>query len=82
MVTVSPDFRKYLLDLGERTAATFAFGMLSVVVATGPAGMFHASTWQAAGAGGMAAVGSLIKGTVARYRGNKNSASLVKGVEQ
>lgn len=74
----SSDLRVYLLDLGERTAATFVFTTLSVVVAAGPANIFEASTWQAAAAGGLAALGSVVKGTVARYRGNKNSASLTK----
>lgn len=76
---LSPEMQKYLTDLAERTAATFVFGMLSVVVAAGPAGMFSASTWQAAAAGGLAAVGSVLKGGVAYFRGQK-SASLVKSV--
>jgi hypothetical protein len=42
--------------------------------------MFHASFWEAAGTGGVAAVVALVKGLVARWRGAVNSASLAKGV--
>lgn len=78
-MNVSPEMRKYLVDLAERVGTTFALGTLSVVVAAGPAGLFSASTWQAAAAGGLAAVGSALKGGVAFFRGQK-SASLAKDV--
>lgn len=76
---LSPEMQKYLTDLGERTVATFVIGMLGTVVAAGPAGLFHASTWQAAAAGGMMALGSVLKGGVAFFRGKK-SASMAKNV--
>lgn len=79
MVTLSPAAKTYVIDLGERVISTFVFGMLAVVLAAGPASLFSASTWQAAAAGGLAALGSLVKGLAAQYRGKK-SASLAKNV--
>jgi hypothetical protein len=42
--------------------------------------MFHASFWQTVGTAGIAAVGSLVKGLIARVVGDKNSASTASGV--
>jgi len=70
----------YGRDLGERVVWTFLTGAGGVALAAGPADMFHASFWQAVGAGGIAAAGSLIKGIVARAVGDKNSASTSPGV--
>lgn len=70
----------YARDLAERVIWTFLGGTTAVVVASGPADMLHASFWQAAGTGGLAAVVSLLKGLAARWRGATNSASTAKGV--
>jgi hypothetical protein len=70
----------YARDLAERVGATFVVAAGGVAVAAGPADMFHASFWQTMGAAGVAAAGSLVKGMLARAFGEKNSASLVKGV--
>jgi len=78
--TVVKTAATYGRDLTERVIWTFLGGTAAVVVASGPADMFHASFWQAAGTGGLAAVVSLAKGFVARWRGSSNSASTAKGV--
>ncbi|MEU1496977.1 hypothetical protein [Streptomyces sp. NPDC005732] len=70
----------YSRDLGERVVWTFLGGTTAVLAAAGPGDMFHASLWQAAGTGGIAAVISLVKGLAARWRDVRNSASLAKGV--
>ncbi|MFG3586634.1 hypothetical protein [Streptomyces sp. NPDC047990] len=70
----------YGRDLAERVTWTFLGGTTAVLVGAGPADMFHASLWQAAGTGGLAAVVSLVKGLAARWRDVRNSASLAKGV--
>lgn len=78
--TVVKTAKTYGRDLAERVIWTFLGGTAAVVTASGPADMFHASWWQAAGTGGIAAVVALVKGLVARYRGASNSASFAKGV--
>jgi hypothetical protein len=70
----------YARDLAERVIWTFLGGTTAVVVAAGPADMFHASFWQAAGTGGVAAVVSLAKGLAARWVSLRNSASTASGV--
>ncbi|MFD8027804.1 hypothetical protein ACFV3F_03440 [Streptomyces sp. NPDC059717] len=70
----------YAKDLAERTLSTFIVAASGVGIAAGPADMFHASFWQTMGAAGVAAAGTLLKGMFARAFGNKNSASLAKGV--
>ncbi|MEU9405023.1 hypothetical protein AB0E08_04845 [Streptomyces sp. NPDC048281] len=70
----------YARDLAERVIWTFLGGTTAVVVASGPADMFHASFWQAAGTGGVAAVVSLVKGLAARWVSVRNSASTASGV--
>jgi hypothetical protein len=70
----------YAKDLGERVVWTFLAAAGGVALAAGPADMFHASLWQTVGTAGIAAVGSLVKGLVARVVGNPNSASTVTGV--
>lgn len=71
---------KYVLDLAERVGSTFLLAGASVLVAAGPADLFHASTLQAAGTAGVAAALTLVKGLLARYVGNKDSASLTPTV--
>jgi hypothetical protein len=70
----------YAKDLGERVIWTFLVASGGVALAAGPADMFHASFWQTVGTAGIAAVGSLVKGLIARVVGDKNSASTASGV--
>lgn len=67
----------YGLDLAERVVATFLQAFLGAVVVSTP---FSLSMWQNAAVAGVAAGFALMKGVVARLRGDGNSASLVKGV--
>lgn len=69
--------RTYALDLAERTAATALEAALGAVVVSQP---FNLSMWESAGLTGAAAGFALLKGIVAKLVGDKNSASLVKGV--
>lgn len=69
--------KTYARDLAERVGSTFLEGFLAGVVVTQP---LDVSMWHAAAVGGLAAVGSLLKGLFARIRDVKNSASLAKGV--
>ena len=78
--TVVKTAKTYGRDLAERVVWTFLGGTAAVVAASGPVDMFHASFWQAAGTGGLAAVVSLVKGLGARWVGLRNSASSVAGV--
>ncbi|HEY6116969.1 MAG TPA: hypothetical protein VI172_13525 [Candidatus Dormibacteraeota bacterium] len=78
--TVVKTAKTYGRDLAERVIWTFLGGTTAVVTAAGPADMFHASLWQAAGVGGLAAVVSLVKGLGARWVGLRNSASTASGV--
>jgi hypothetical protein len=70
----------YAKDLAERVVWTFLVAVGAFAVAAGPAGWLDVSTWQAAGAAGIAAVGTLVKGLLARYVGTRNSASTARGV--
>lgn len=79
MAGISASTRTYVKDLAERTAASFVAGGAAVLLAAGPADLFHASIWDAAATGGGAAVLSFLKGLLAQYRGKK-SASLAKDV--
>jgi hypothetical protein len=78
--TVVKTAKTYAIDLGERVVWSFLGGTTAVIVAAGPADMFNASFWQAAGTGGVAAVVSLVKGFAARWVGARNSASTASGV--
>ncbi|WP_052852179.1 hypothetical protein [Streptomyces avicenniae] len=72
--------RTYVTDLVERVVATFVVAAAGVAVAAGPADMFSASFWETAGAAGIAAAGSLVKGLAAKLTGDHNSASAARGV--
>ena len=78
--TVVKTASTYARDLAERVVWTFLGGTAAVVAAAGPADIFHATFWQAVGTGGFAAVVSLGKGLLARWRSVTNSASTAKGV--
>lgn len=66
----------YAKDLAERVGSTFLQAFLAGVTVTTP---FDLSMWKAAALGGVAAGYALIKGLVAKVRGDKNSASLTSG---
>jgi hypothetical protein len=70
----------YARDLAERVIWTFLVAAGGVALAAGPGDMFNLTFWETVGTAGMAAVGSLVKGLVARFVGAKNSASTASGV--
>jgi hypothetical protein len=70
----------YAKDLIERIVWTFLVAAGGVALAAGPGDMFNATFWETVGAAGIAAVGSLVKGLVAKFVGARNSASTVSGV--
>ena len=65
--------KKYLVDLGERVAATAAFTFLSVFSVT------DLSTGKDAGVAAAAAALTLIKGALAGYVSGGNQAGLTSG---
>lgn len=67
----------YGKDLAERVVSTFLQAFLGAIVVSSP---FSLSMWQNAAVAGVAAGFALVKGLVARLRGNVDSASLAKGV--
>lgn len=74
---------RYLRDLAERIIATFLAAFLGTLVAGGWFDVAHIrdlSAVQAAALSGVAAVLSLVKGLVAQWVSNRNSASLAPGV--
>ncbi|GCD37926.1 hypothetical protein OEIGOIKO_05736 [Streptomyces chrestomyceticus JCM 4735] len=80
VTTISKTAQTYARDLAERVVWTFLVAAGGVALAAGPGDMFDVSFWQAVGAAGIAAVGSLVKGFLARVIGDKNSASTARGV--
>lgn len=78
--TVVKTARTYAVDLVERVLWTFLLAAAGVALAAGPADMLNVSFWKTVGVAGLAAVGSLVKGVVARVIGNSNSASTAPGV--
>lgn len=77
---VAKTAQTYVKDLVERVIWTFLAAAGGVAVAAGPADMLSASFWQTVGTAGVVAVGTLVKGLLARFVGEKNSASTVSGV--
>ena len=67
--------RTYLTDLAERVIWTALAAAAGVVLAASPHDPLDADMWQTAGAAGLAAAVSLVKGLLARYVGDPNSAS-------
>lgn len=80
VTTISKTAQTYARDLAERVVWTFLVAAGGVALAAGPGNMLNISFWETVGTAGIAAVGSLIKGVLARVIGNKNSASTAKGV--
>lgn len=67
----------YVRDLAERVVTTFVEGFVAGLVLTNVTSL---DMWHAAAVGGVAAVGSLVKGLAAKAVGNKASASLTRSV--
>lgn len=78
--TVIKDAKTYAIDLAERVVATFAVATGGVLVTANAGNVGHLTFWQSVAAGGVAAAGSLVKGILARAFGEKDSASLARGV--
>jgi hypothetical protein len=73
----------YLRDLAERVITTFLTAFSGALITGGVfdvAGVRDVSAYQAAGLAGVAAVLSLVKGLVAKWVSNRESASLAPGV--
>jgi len=74
---------RYVRDLAERVVATFLTAFLGALVTGGWFDVAHVrdlSAVQAAALAGVAAVLSLIKGLVAKFVADRDSASLAPGV--
>jgi hypothetical protein len=67
----------YARDLFERVVTSAAYGFAAAFI---PAEATDASMWYAAGGAAVGAVGSLLKGMLARAFGDPNSASLSRKV--
>jgi hypothetical protein len=74
--------KTYAADLGERVVNTFWQAGVSTLVVLAPTTTWSTAkdTAVAACAAGLGAVGALLKGLVAKKRGDKNSASMAKSV--
>lgn len=74
---------RYVRDLAERIAATFLAAFLGTLIAGGWFDVAHIrdlSAVQAAALAGVAAVLTLVKGLLAQWVSNRDSASLAPGV--
>jgi hypothetical protein len=80
IATIGRTASTYGRDLAERIIWTFLMAAGAVALAAGPGDMFSATFWETAGAAGIAAVGSLVKGLAAKLIGDRNSASTAPGV--
>jgi hypothetical protein len=77
------DATRYARDLAERVLWTFLQAFAAALIAGGVldvANVRDVSAWQAAALGGVAAVLSLVKGLVAKFAGQSDSASTAPGV--
>ena len=72
--------KRYVIDLTERIAATFAQGFITLFLLSGAevSGVVDFSTVKKAAIAGVMSVLSLIKGMLASRVGDSNSASLAK----
>lgn len=66
VTTISKTAQTYARDLAERVIWTFLVAAGGVALAAGPGDMFNVTFWETVGTAGIAAVGSLIKGVLAR----------------
>lgn len=78
--TVIKTAQTYAKDLAERVIWTFLLAAGSVALAAGPVDMLSLSFWKTVGIAGLTAVGSLVKGVLAKFIGDRNSASTASGV--
>jgi hypothetical protein len=69
--------KAFVLDLAERVVFSFLGAAIATLAAAG-VDLTHLSAWQSAGVAGLAAAVSLIKGVLAQYVGDRDSASAVK----
>lgn len=67
----------YAKDLAERVFATAVQAFVAALVLTSPLDL---DMWKSAALAGVAAGFAVVKGVIASFRGDKNSASLAKGV--
>lgn len=67
----------YARDLAERVAATAVQAFVAALVLSSPLDL---GMWKSAALAGVAAGAAVVKGVIARFRGDGNSASLAKGV--
>jgi len=71
--------KQWLVDTGERTAATFAQTFVGLMIITAGTDWFNLSALRAAGAGALVAGLTVIKSAIAsRFAGTLSPASLVK----
>ncbi len=70
----------FLKDLAERVVASFAGGVLASLGVVDQLNLADANWSLAFGLGGGAAVVSLLKGVIAKFTGDTDSASLSVGV--
>lgn len=68
---------KYVHDLTERAAWAFVEGVIGGLVLTS---LNDINMWASAALGGLTASLSLVKSSLATYRGNADSASLSKNI--
>ena len=73
--TVIKTAQTYAKDLAERVIWTFLLAAGGVALAAGPVDMLNLSFWKTVGVAGITAVGSLVQGVLAKFIGDKNSAS-------
>lgn len=69
--------KKYLLDLAERTGATFGEAFIGFLLMDEGAGVIHLATLHKAGWAGLFAALAVLKGALARFRGDRENPSLV-----
>lgn len=74
---IAKTIETYALDLAERTAATAAEAFISALVLSQPLDL---GMWKSAALAGVAAGAAVVKGVIAKFRGDRKSASLAKGV--
>lgn len=78
--TVIKTAQTYARDLIERVIWTFLLAAGGVALAAGPVDMLSLSFWKTVAIAGITAVGSLVKGVLAKFIGDRNSASTASGV--
>lgn len=67
----------YAKDLAERVLSTAVQAFVAALVLSSPLSL---GMWKSAALAGVAAGAAVVKGVIAKFRGDTNSASLAKGV--